>query len=373
MDTSPAILPEWGAAVGAAGDSALWHAWAATRRPLALEARRWHRAIRRGLIPWPLAFGLLALVFSCFTSQMQQSAQLQHTLEHERSTAASSQRLLTAQLDAANGRDTSLETDLKNVEDEADRLYQIVGAIRTLSDQLRDRVGLAGPGIEPLPELPPPPAPHTTKPGGLAAVSGPEEGSLVAASLPSNLPPNTGPWPADLLTQPFAPHDTATSYAARLAAANDAVGRQWDAWQQLAQSVDQVLGQRSRAARPSLWPVRGVVTSPFGRRAGFWGVLAYHTGLDISVPVGTAVVAAADGKVTFAGFVGDYGYNVQIQHTGGLLTLYGHLSRPLVRVGQQVSQGQVIALSGNSGISTGPHLHYEIRLNGTPVDPAGYL
>lgn len=116
------------------------------------------------------------------------------------------------------------------------------------------------------------------------------------------------------------------------------------------------------------WPVNGQFTSPFGSR---WGRL--HAGIDIAVPVGTAVRAADAGTVRIAGFVGGYGNYVCIQHTGRLSTCYGHNSRLLVSVGQSVRKGQIVAASGNTGTSTGPHVHFEVRVNGNPVDPMGYL
>jgi murein DD-endopeptidase MepM/ murein hydrolase activator NlpD len=152
----------------------------------------------------------------------------------------------------------------------------------------------------------------------------------------------------------------------------EAIGRQWELWQRLSQAIDERLSQRSRAARPSIRPAYGHVTSGFGRRPGFWGILATHTGIDISLPIGTLIVTTADGTVSFAGLRSGYGYTVEVQHEGGLVTLYGHLSRPLAKAGDRVSQGQAVALSGNTGMSTGPHLHYEVRLNGVPVDPSRY-
>jgi murein DD-endopeptidase MepM/ murein hydrolase activator NlpD len=116
------------------------------------------------------------------------------------------------------------------------------------------------------------------------------------------------------------------------------------------------------------WPVNGQFTSPFGGR---WGRL--HAGIDIAVPTGTAVHAADGGTVRIAGFVGGYGNYICIQHTGSLSTCYGHNSRLMVSVGQSVRKGQVIAASGNTGHSTGPHVHFEVRVNGNPVDPMGYL
>jgi murein DD-endopeptidase MepM/ murein hydrolase activator NlpD len=117
-----------------------------------------------------------------------------------------------------------------------------------------------------------------------------------------------------------------------------------------------------------IWPVNGPVSSGFGMR---WGRL--HAGIDIPVPVGTGVRAAAGGRVAIAGWVGGYGNYVCIQHGGALSTCYGHNSSLAVSVGQSVGQGQVIASSGSTGNSTGPHVHFETRVNGNPVDPLGYL
>ncbi|MCL6472509.1 MAG: peptidoglycan DD-metalloendopeptidase family protein [Firmicutes bacterium] len=133
------------------------------------------------------------------------------------------------------------------------------------------------------------------------------------------------------------------------------------------------VSSRQQTAR-FIYPASGPITSGFGMR--FHPVLGYsrmHTGIDIGVPTGTLVHASASGTVIMAGWMGGYGNAVVISHGGGISTLYGHNSALLVSVGQYVSQGQVIARSGSTGLSTGPHLHFEIRLNGTPVDPMKYL
>jgi murein DD-endopeptidase MepM/ murein hydrolase activator NlpD len=117
-----------------------------------------------------------------------------------------------------------------------------------------------------------------------------------------------------------------------------------------------------------IWPVSGPVTSPFGWR---WGRM--HEGIDIAVPYGTPVHAAAAGQVIYAGWMGGYGNLVVIDHGGGMATAYGHNTSIVVGVGSSVSQGQVVAYSGSTGHSTGPHVHFEVRVNGTPVDPMGYL
>jgi len=123
-----------------------------------------------------------------------------------------------------------------------------------------------------------------------------------------------------------------------------------------------------RSSSGLIWPVSGPVTSGFGWR---WGRM--HEGIDIAVPTGTAVAAAASGRVIVAGWMGGYGNLVVIDHGGGLATAYGHNSSIVVGYGSAVSQGQTIALSGSTGNSTGPHVHFEVRVNGSPVDPLGYL
>jgi len=126
--------------------------------------------------------------------------------------------------------------------------------------------------------------------------------------------------------------------------------------------------------QPSIWPVNGVVRSSFGRRSDpFSGESAIHAGVDLSAAVGTPVKVTADGVVEIVTTSGRYGRLVVVDHGGGLQTFYGHLSHFLVVPGQEVRRGEVVALSGASGRVTGPHLHYEIRIHGTPVNPYAYL
>ena len=117
-----------------------------------------------------------------------------------------------------------------------------------------------------------------------------------------------------------------------------------------------------------IWPVSGPITSPFGMR---WGTL--HPGVDIGVPSGTPVHAAASGTVIWCGWMSGYGNLVMIDHHNGLVTLYGHNTSVAVGCNQQVSQGQVVSYSGCTGFCTGPHVHFEVRLHGSAVDPLGYL
>jgi murein DD-endopeptidase MepM/ murein hydrolase activator NlpD len=123
-----------------------------------------------------------------------------------------------------------------------------------------------------------------------------------------------------------------------------------------------------------MWPVRGPITSPFGwRYHPILKVKKYHNGEDIAVQSGTAVHAADSGIVVVSGWEGGYGNYVAINHGNGISTGYGHNSRLLVHQGERVVKGQIIALSGSTGLSTGPHVHFEVRKNGVPVNPLPYL
>jgi len=126
--------------------------------------------------------------------------------------------------------------------------------------------------------------------------------------------------------------------------------------------------------QPTLWPLDGVLRSSFGGRSDpFSGEGAFHTGIDLSAPVGTTVHVTADGVVVSAGWNGAYGKLVVVDHGNGMETYYAHLSECLVVPGEEVRRGQIIALSGGTGRATGPHVHYEVRLAGTPVNPYKYL
>ncbi len=134
-------------------------------------------------------------------------------------------------------------------------------------------------------------------------------------------------------------------------------------------------GQQSLlAAIPSRRPTLGFLTSTYGMRVDpFTGLPTLHAGIDFSAGIGVRVVATADGTVIWASTRGSYGETVEIEHLGGLTTRYAHLSRIDVKVGQKVTRGEMIGAVGNTGRSTGPHLHYEIRLNGVPQDPQRFL
>ena len=128
------------------------------------------------------------------------------------------------------------------------------------------------------------------------------------------------------------------------------------------------------AAAPNLWPVEGVVTSSFGQRSDpFSGEGAFHRGVDISTAYGSRVIAPADGVVRASEFMSGYGRAVVIDHGNGVSTLYGHLSGFAVTEGQQIRRGETVGYVGSSGRSNGAHLHYEVRIQNTPVNPHKYL
>ena len=145
--------------------------------------------------------------------------------------------------------------------------------------------------------------------------------------------------------------------------------------QSLVELKQAVLARQARlAAMPSIWPTRGDVTSRFGSRSSpFGGGSDWHPGIDIANSTGTPIVATADGEVVWSEWSDGYGNLVQINHGNGIATLYGHNSQIIVHVGQVVKKGQVISYMGSTGYSTGPHVHYEVKVNGIEVNPENFL
>lgn len=140
------------------------------------------------------------------------------------------------------------------------------------------------------------------------------------------------------------------------------------------EAIPKIVERGTKTPPTYIYPVSGRVSSSFGRRkAPKKGASTYHKGMDFAVPTGTAIRATSGGVVTKAGWGSGYGYVVYIRHPDGKESRYGHCSKVLVKAGQSVKQGEKIALSGNTGISTGPHLHFEILVGGTQVNPLKYL
>ena len=128
------------------------------------------------------------------------------------------------------------------------------------------------------------------------------------------------------------------------------------------------------ASTPSIWPTTGWVSSGFGNRVSpFTGRLAKHNGIDIVARPDTPIVAPAAGIVSYYGFDSGLGKLVKINHGYGIVTFYGHLSKTAVKIGQKVKRGEIIAYVGSTGLSTGPHLHYEVYVNDVPANPMKYI
>lgn len=142
------------------------------------------------------------------------------------------------------------------------------------------------------------------------------------------------------------------------------------------QELSQVAEQKSSrwSATPSIWPVKGWVTSGFGPRVSpFTEKPAWHDGLDIGAAANAPVQAPAQGRVTTVGFDPKLGNVVKLDHGYGVETLYGHLAKALVKEGQRVKRGDVVGLVGSTGLATGPHLHYMVKVNGQTLDPTKYI
>ncbi len=154
------------------------------------------------------------------------------------------------------------------------------------------------------------------------------------------------------------------------------LSRQATVQEHILDELSQAAEQRSSrwASTPSIWPVKGWITSGFGPRISpFTEKPAWHDGLDIGAAPNTPVHAPAQGRITSIGYDPKLGNIVRLDHGFGVETLYGHLAKALVKEGQRVERGDVIALVGSSGLSTGPHLHYMVKLNGQALDPTKYI
>ena len=142
------------------------------------------------------------------------------------------------------------------------------------------------------------------------------------------------------------------------------------------EAEDSVLEDRDRlAATPAIIPASGYVSSGFsrGRMHPILELRRPHRGLDVVAPYGSPILATARGRVSFVGYHGDYGLTIELDHERGTVTRYAHASRALVRVGQQVARGDTIARVGRSGLADGPHVHYEVLVNGEPRNPRRYI
>jgi murein DD-endopeptidase MepM/ murein hydrolase activator NlpD len=176
--------------------------------------------------------------------------------------------------------------------------------------------------------------------------------------------------PATMMEQDY--QELARDMHAEINEINHASDSQRDSFSTI---FSQLEGKRNLlAATPSIRPVKGWISSRFGyRESPFTGRREFHRGLDIATHAGTPIISPADGLVTFSGKKGLMGNMVTIEHGFGMVTRYGHIQKLLKKKGEHIKRGEVIALVGNTGRSTGPHLHYEVRLNGVAVNPTNYF
>ena len=208
-----------------------------------------------------------------------------------------------------------------------------------------------------------------TEDGLRALVGAPPAETDSAVQEGDAAPAPTGGAPHALTTDEVG--EALTMLEERTAVRRTSIGQLAAMMQKDVPGVSSFLGGDTPVTTPTGWPTNGFISSGYGLR---WNGAEFHQGIDIAAEMGTPIVATADGVVTIAGWnAGGYGNMVDIDHGSGVSTRYGHASAVVVTVGQRVRRGQIIAYVGSTGHSTGPHLHYEVRLSGQPVNPTSYL
>jgi murein DD-endopeptidase MepM/ murein hydrolase activator NlpD len=257
------------------------------------------------------------------------------------------------ELERLAGSVQQLEGDLARVR-ELERKVRVIADLPAPAEKTVGPPGVGGDDAdEALPEL----SPEEADLGGQGGEDEPTGPDAAAAPAPQ----------------------AATSRATRVAvlhARAEQLAAQVDAREKsLAKLIDELAGKSRRlASTPSIWPTRGWLTSGYGNRTSpFTGQRQFHAGIDISSPTGTAVLAPARGRVVSVGRDGALGLTVVIDHGYGVRTSYGHNSKILVAKGDEVARGQKIAAVGNTGRSTGPHLHYSVHVAGRRVNPLNYI
>ena len=208
-----------------------------------------------------------------------------------------------------------------------------------------------------------------TEDGLRALVGAPPAETDSAVQEGDAAPAPTGGAPHALTTDEVS--EALTMLEERTAVRRTSIGQLTVMMQKDVPGASSFLGGDTPVTTPTGWPTNGFISSGYGLR---WNGAEFHQGIDIAAEMGTPIVATADGVVTIAGWnAGGYGNMVDIDHGSGVSTRYGHASAVVVTVGQRVRRGQIIAYVGSTGHSTGPHLHYEVRLSGQPVNPTSYL
>ena len=208
-----------------------------------------------------------------------------------------------------------------------------------------------------------------TEDGLRALVGAPPAETDSAVQEGDAVPAPTGGAPHALTTDEVS--EALTMLEERTAVRRTSIGQLAVMMQKDVPGASSFLGDDTPVTTPTGWPTDGFISSGYGLR---WNGAEFHQGIDIAAEMGTPIVATADGVVTIAGWnAGGYGNMVDIDHGSGVSTRYGHASAVVVTAGQRVRRGQIIAYVGSTGHSTGPHLHYEVRLSGQPVNPSSYL
>ena len=208
-----------------------------------------------------------------------------------------------------------------------------------------------------------------TEDGLRALVGAPPAETDSAVQEGDAAPAPTGGAPHALTTDEVS--EALTMLEERTAVRRTSIGQLAAMMQKDVPGASSFLGDDTPVTTPTGWPTNGFISSGYGLR---WNGAEFHQGIDIAAEMGTPIVATADGVVTLAGWnAGGYGNMVDIDHGSGVSTRYGHASAVVVTPGQRVRRGQIIAYVGSTGHSTGPHLHYEVRLSGQPVNPTSYL
>jgi murein DD-endopeptidase MepM/ murein hydrolase activator NlpD len=257
----------------------------------------------------------------------------------------------TAELERLAGSVSQLERDLARVS-ELERKVRVIADLPAPADRKVGPPGVGGDDADlDLPSL-------SAEEADLPAGEGGDEADAPQAGA-----------------EPTATGAHATRVAGLHARAEQLAAQAVEREKSLARLVEELAGKSRRlASTPSIWPTRGWMTSGYGwRTSPFTGKRQFHAGVDISGPPGTPVLAPARGRVISAGRDGALGLSLVIDHGYGVRTSYGHNSKLLVKKGEEVARGQQIAALGNTGRSTGPHLHYSVHLDGRRVNPLNYV
>lgn len=292
-----------------------------------------------------------------------------------------------------------LKTEIQSAKTKVEALDQTLNRLKSFAQKLRVISNLDQPGTRKLLDAPP----EGLNKGGSSPVNGNEE--------PGGIGDDPGDEGTGASLEPAPPpEDSATStkeerlharleYQRSRTLLSENWGADFDA-QTLTWQIEQITSASTRLreiaeleeqnlvelqehlqdrifkllSTPSILPTLGYVSSEFGSRYNpFSGVRTFHAGMDIANHIGTVIHAPADGKVTKVGFAGGFGTVIRIDHGYGVVTKYGHLSKAYVKPGERIKRGEKIAEMGNSGRSTGPHLHYQVEVNGRPVQPRTFI